>query len=71
MEYSTARNDDVPKNSRGAFIRIERKRRVNMIVATSLSENCNQSSLEEKCEIDVDMPIWTKGIMPMFPHYYT
>ena len=62
--------DNIPKKRQDAFIRVERKRRVNMIVASSLNNDANKSCLREKMDIDVAMPVWTQSIVSLFPHFY-
>ena len=63
-------NDNIPKKRQDAFIRVERKRRVNMIVASSLNDDANKSCLSGKMLIDVAMPVRTQSIVSLFPHFY-
>ena len=63
-------NDNIPKKRQDAFIRVERNRRVNMIVASSLNDDANKSCLSGKMDIDVAIPVWTQSIVSLFPHFY-
>jgi len=61
--------DGVGKKRQKAFVRIERRRRINETVSTSLSEQSN-SDYQEKKEVNINMPVWTRHIMHMFPNFY-
>ena len=64
------KKDDVKSTRQNGYLRSQRKRSVNKIVANFNKQQKESAKLDMKEEKDVTMPSWTKTVMKLHPHFY-
>ena len=64
------KKDDIKSTRQNKYLRNQRKRSINKIVATFNKRQTDSSNFEMKEERNVAMPPWTNTMMKLYPHLY-